>query len=196
MQRLADPDIFVWLARGGSPTRAELDRAASVVADRLCGSAADPIIRNEQERRQLALVEAWLQARGYRPAPPGVRYNSMAPGTFAFRLNVPIRRNDPEGIAHHVNIPVDAAVLPLTASAGDFPLLIEAKSAGDFTNTNKRRKEEAAKLQQLKASHGDGVRLVLFLCGYFGTDYLGYEAAEGMDWVWEHRMDDLSGCGL
>ena len=21
--------------------------------------------------------------------------------------------------------------------------------------------------------------------------YLGYEAAEGLDWVWEHRIDDL-----
>lgn len=65
------------------------------------------------------------------------------------------------------------------------------QSAGDFTNTNKRRKEEAQKMQQLRVSHGADLQFILFLCGYFGTDYLGYEAAEGIDWVWEHRIDDL-----
>jgi type II restriction enzyme len=25
---------------------------------------------------------------------------------------------------------------------------------------------------------------------------LGYEAAEGIDWVWEHRIDDLAKLGL
>lgn len=37
---------------------------------------------------------------------------------------------------------------------------------------------------------------VLFFCGYFGSDCLGYEAAEGLDWVWEHRIDDLPRPGL
>jgi hypothetical protein len=74
--------------------------------------------------------------------------------------------------------------------------LIEAKSAGDFTNTNKRRKEEATKIRQLQVAHGEGIRFVLSLCGYFGTDYLGYEAAEGLDWVWEHRIEDLLKLGL
>lgn len=76
------------------------------------------------------------------------------------------------------------------------PLLIEAKSAGDFTNTNKRRKEEAVKYQQLKATYGDNVRFILFLCGYFGDAYLRYSAVEGLDWVWEHRIDDLGLMGL
>jgi hypothetical protein len=76
------------------------------------------------------------------------------------------------------------------------PVLIEAKSAGDFTNTNKRRKEEAMKVHQLRAAHGEKVRFILLLCGYFGSAYLGYEAAEGIDWVWEHRMDDLAQLGL
>jgi hypothetical protein len=40
------------------------------------------------------------------------------------------------------------------------------------------------------------VRFVLFLCGYFDGGYLGYEAAEGIDWVWEHRIDDLAAFGL
>ncbi|MBN1953687.1 MAG: N-6 DNA methylase, partial [Anaerolineae bacterium] len=28
--------------------------------------------------------------------------------------------------------------------------------------------------------------------GYFNSQYLGYEAAEGLDWVWEHRIEDLA----
>ena len=67
----------------------------------------------------------------------------------------------------------------------------EAKSAGDFTNTNKRRKEEAQKINQLRHTYGDDIEFILFLCGYFDSGYLGYEAAEGIDWVWEHRIDDL-----
>jgi type II restriction enzyme len=75
-------------------------------------------------------------------------------------------------------------------------MMIEAKSAGDFTNVNKRRKEEATKVGQLRRKHGKGVRYLLFLCGYFDSGYLGYEAAEGIDWVWEHRMDGLAKLGL
>lgn len=189
--RMADPDIFVWLARGDEPTQEEIHRAATIVADRLCGAQANPIIRNEQEKRQLAKVKTWLEARGYTEVESSARvdFQAMDPGTFSFRLNVRVRGDT-------VNIPVDAVIMPLNANAGDLPLLIEAKSAGDFTNTNKRRKEEATKMAQLRESYGDGVSFVLFLCGYFDSGYLGYEAAEGIDWVWEHRIEDMAELGL
>jgi hypothetical protein len=45
-------------------------------------------------------------------------------------------------------IPIDAIIQLIGAKEGDLPLMIEAKSAGDFTNTNKRRKEEAFKVTQ------------------------------------------------
>ena len=38
--------------------------------------------------------------------------------------------------------------------------------------------------------------LSFFLCGYFDSGYLGYEASELIDWVWEHRIDDLAQFGL
>jgi hypothetical protein len=98
--------------------------------------------------------------------------------------------------AERVNIPVDVAIMPKRAASGDLPLLIEAKSAGDFTNVNKRRKEEANKIEQLRKTYGRKVGYVLFLCGYFDSGYLGYEAAEKIDWVWEHRIDDLEAFGL
>lgn len=194
IERMADPDIFVWLARGDDPTEAEVHRAATIVADRLCGAVANPIIRNAQETRQLLALKAWLEARGYTEVPVGSRvdFRKMTPGTFSFRLNVQVMA----GTTKPVNIPVDAVIMPKTATPGQLPILIEAKSAGDFTNTNKRRKEEAVKMAQLQAAYQQGVQFVLFLCGYFDSGYLGYEAAEGIDWVWEHRIDDMGLLGL
>lgn len=107
-------------------------------------------------------------------------------------MNVPVHL----GNGRKINIPVDAVIKPLGSDAANLPLFIEAKSAGDFANTNKRRKEEAVKMAQLRRTHGENVRFNLFLCGCFDTPYLGYEAAEGIDWVWEHRIDDLSQSGI
>ena len=66
----------------------------------------------------------------------------------------------------------------------------------DFANTNKRCKEEATKLEQLRRRYGDKVEFVLFLCGYFDRGYLQYEAVEGIEWVWEHRPSDFNEFGL
>jgi type II restriction enzyme len=118
----------------------------------------------------------------------------MEPGTFTFRLNVKVKNSQTNDKT--VNIPVDAIVQPMTATLPHLPILIEAKSAGDFTNVNKRRKEEAVKVSQLRATYGEYVVFVLFLCGYFDAAYLGYEAAEGIDWIWEHRMEDLNQLGF
>lgn len=192
--KLADKDIFTWLDDAAKPTQIEVHRAATVVADRLCGAVANPLIRNAQERRQLNTIKAWLEERGYIHAEEDQRsaFDQILPGTFAFRLNVPVEL---EG-GKPVNIPVDVVIMPLDSNPGDPPLLVEAKSAGDFTNTNKRRKEEAQKMSQLAHTYGEKIRFVLFLCGYFDSGYLGYEAAEGIDWVWEHRMSDLSAFGV
>lgn len=192
IEKMADPDIFVWLNRKEKPIETEIHRAATIVADRLCGAVANPIIRNAQEKRQLAMIAKWLEKRGYKAVAPKTKFDAMAAGTYGFRINVPVVRDN----GGSANIPVDAVVMPLKAKKGAFPLLIEAKSAGDFTNVNKRRKEEAAKMTQLRATFGKKARYVLFLCGYFDGGYLGYEAAEGIDWVWEHRIDELAEFGL
>lgn len=160
----------------------------------MCGAQSDPIIRNAQEKRQLDLVKKWLEQRGYSFIDSNkVKFKDMIPGTFTFRLGIPV--NLSTGIKQ-ISIPVDIVIMPKTAKPGSLPLLIEAKSAGDFTNPNKRRKEEAIKISQLQTTYGKNIRYILFLCGYFDSGYLGYEAAEGIDWVWEHRIDDLIGFGL
>lgn len=195
IEKMADPDIFVWLGRTEAATEAEIHRAATIIADRLCGAVANPIIRNAQEQRQLAAIKVWLEARQYTQLPggDGTSFEEMSPGTFSFRMNV-LAKNGESG--NLVKIPIDAVIMPKEAHRGSFPIFFEAKSAGDFTNTNKRRKEEVAKMSQLRATYGKRVRFNLFLCGYFDSGYLGYEAAEGIDWVWEHRIDDLTQFGI
>ena len=107
IEKMADPDIFVWLGRKEPPTDAEIQRAATIVADRLCGAVANPIIRNAQEKRQLAAIKSWLEARGYEQLPGGndTAFDAMPPGTFSFRTNVPVKL---EGGLKTVNIPMDA----------------------------------------------------------------------------------------
>lgn len=193
--RLLDTDIFPWLASHEEPTETEKYRAATVVADRLCGSISDPLIRNTQEQRQLASIQRWLESKNYRLIHTSERRHLLdfAPGTFCFRFNVPVQQ---ETRTRSINIPIDIVVMPHSKNLRELPLLIEAKSAGDFTNTNKRRKEEATKVRQLRNTYGPALQFALLLCGYFDSGYLGYEAAEGIDWLWEHRLDDLVEFGL
>lgn len=195
IEKMADPDIFVWLGRSKLVEKNEIHRAATIVADRLCGSVANPIIRNAQEKRQLEAIKSWLQLRGYRFIPPEdtAKFNMMPRGTFSFRMNVSVELG---GGKKRVNMPIDAIVMPKSAVKEDLPIFIEAKSAGDFANVNKRRKEEAIKMTQLRKTYGEKVKFNLFLCGYFDSGYLGYEAAEGIDWAWEHRIDDLELLGI
>lgn len=194
IDELLDRTLFDWLEDGSDPSPEQRELAAVVVSDRRCGAVADPIVRNAQEQRQLAVIGEWLERRGYRKKvhPSGVALTRMEAGTYSFRQNVPVRNDD----GGTINMPIDAVIQPFTRTSSGMPLLVEAKSAGDFTNTNKRRKEEATKLRQLHATYGDSIGLVLFLCGYFDAGYLGYEAAEGLDWVWEHRVDDFELAGL
>ena len=191
ISKLVDYDIFVWLEDRSSPEETEIRRAATVVADRLTGAIANPLIRNEQEKRQLHYVGQWLQERGYVNVTDSgsVNFTDMKPGTYAFRLNVRVQQLDGD---RTVNLPIDVVIKPINSDATTLPILVEAKSAGDFTNTNKRRKEEATKVNQLKSTFGEEIKFILFLCGYFDSGYLGYEAAEGIDWAWEHRIDDLA----
>ena len=177
ISRLLDRDLFPWLEQGVTTQDEDLARAASVVADRLCGARADPIVRNAQERRQLNAIRTYLNGLGYseRSHPANRPISQMEPGTFSFRLNVRVtigteqaeaRLAEEEPLAEEldpaplqqetaqeqnrkpgmeVKIPVDCVLQPKIPRVSHIPLMLEAKSAGDFTNTNKRRKEEATK---------------------------------------------------
>ena len=191
--KLADRDIFTWLDSSHAPSEVDEHRAATIVADRLCGAVADPIVRNAQEKRQLGLIRKWLEAKGYREetSTESRRFQDLKSGTFAFRLNVPVKLESGE---KKVNIPIDVVVMPKKARAGGLPLLINQVSRN--TQHEQASKEEAVKMSQLRSTYGKATRFILFLCGYFDSGYLGYDAAEGIDWVWEHRIGDLASFGL
>ncbi len=181
---LLDFDLFSWIDEAKTPSKFQRELATMVVSDRLCGAVTDPLIRNEQERRQIRAIVGFLQKKGYVEAKPRT-YSDLKPGEYAIHLPIYVRVG-----AQRVKIPGDVSIQPRSGRQGELPILIEAKSAGDFTNVNKRSKEEATKVRQLKESYGDA-RFVLFLGGYFDSGYLGIAAAEGIDWVWEHRISDM-----
>lgn len=193
IDKLLDKDVLPWLEEQRPPSAEELNVAKCIIADRLCGTMSDPIIRNEQEKRQLNAISGFLTSKGYVLANPRdiTDFREMTPGSFAFHLNVPVKLKRFKS----VNMPIDV-VIKRKGNGEELPLFVECKSAGDFANTNKRRKEEAQKIEQLKSTYGKNVDFVLFLCGYFDSSYLGYEAAEGIDWVWEHRMEDFLKLGI
>lgn len=199
ISKLLDKDIFSWLGGNKSASKAARARAATIIADRMCGAQSDPIIRNAQEQRQLKLISEYLTAKGYvekqhSATKPIVE---MPPGTFGLRMGVTGIQVDRNGKEKKVNIPIDVVIQPHKPRRSRVPILMECKSAGDFTNVNKRRKEEAAKIAQIHRNPATAeAEFVLFLCGYFDGGYLGYEAMEGIDWIWEHRIRDMDQLGL
>ena len=192
--KLLDRKIMPWLVNRACPSKVERLVATNVIADRVCGSMADPIIRNEQERRQIQSIRNYLEERGYKyvESTNVSDFMTMEAGTFSYHLNVPVKKSEKKT----VNMPIDVVIMRKTAKTGDMPVLIECKSAGDFTNTNKRRKEESDKIKGLKYTYGKNIEFILFLCGYFDGGYLGYEATDGFDWVWEHRIEDFKKAGI
>lgn len=186
---LLDKELISWIDEGKSPSEQKRQLASFVVSDRLCGAMTDPLIRNEQERRQIRAITGFLKKKGYVEA-KSKTYTALKPGEYALHLNLTVHSG-----GRSVKIPGDVSIMPRSARKGDHPLLIEAKSAGDYTNVNKRRKEEATKVRLLKDTYGDA-QFVLFLGGYFDSGYLGFEAANGIDWIWEHRVSDMEKLGL
>ncbi len=183
LRPLLDPDLFCWLGENRAPAAYERERALLVVGERLANALYLPVLRNAQEARQKELLRAYLEGEGFEESvlPPF----KMAPGAFGFGRNVPVVRADGE----RQNLPVDCVVSPLDP---ELPMAcVELKSAGDYTNVNKRRKEEADKHQALKRTYEDKAVFVLQLFGYFNRPYLGFEASAGIDWAWDHRLGDL-----
>lgn len=193
IKQLIDIDLFPWCT-GNEYDEADRKCAKSVVADRVCGADANPVIRNEQEKRQLLLIENFLKSKGYSLDNKRLPIEKMQVGSYCFRhiVECPVGQDATKS----VRIPIDVVVKRKDFPESALPLLIECKSAGDSTNTNKRRKEEAIKFEQLKRAYGADVQFILFLGGYFDAGYLGYNAAEQIDWVWEHRVEELSSFGV
>lgn len=190
IEKMIDKELFPWMSRGRMISSQQRSRSASIIADRLTGVLSDPIIRNSQEKRQLESIQQYLNHKGYKHIYSVSDIVSMPEMAYSFHVNVSVSMSN----ERNVNMPIDVVIKP--SGSHKYPIFVECKSAGDFTNTNKRRKEEAIKVTQLRSTYGDEIIFCLYLCGYFDTGYLGYEAAEGIDWVWEHRIEDFALLGI
>ena len=93
-------------------------------------------------------------------------------------------------------LPIDAVVQPIEPRIDGLPVLIQGESHGSFTEAMRHRFAHRALARALRMSYDDDVPFALMLGGYFGGDYLGTQAAEGVDWVWQHRIDDLERLGV
>ena len=143
---------------------------------------------NTKEEKQLDALSGWLTNHGYRLVQPK-SLHEMAPGEFALHVNV--KGHAPSDDEQSVNIPVDCAIMQKTARKGSLPILVESKSSDSFSFSNRGCRFVIAKAEKLKNILGPNASLFLHLDGYFDPGYLGRIAAEGIDWVWQHRIDDL-----
>lgn len=191
--KLLDPDILVWLPERRRPTRTERHRASVIVADRLTVAAADQIVKDARYCWQLDKIRSYLKRRGYKEKLPlpGVPLSTMPPGTFTFHYPVLYASGEYTGKAA-----VDVVIQPRKCRPDSVAIVVDVKSAGDFTITKKRRKEASKRICFLKKNLGKHVCYIVFLCGYFDGGYLGLEAQDGTDWVWEHRIADFERLGI
>lgn len=141
------------------------------------------------EKKQLAALKRWLLRHGYKQVASDEvsNFDAMPPGTFTVSLAHSDVKKWPS-----VKTPVDCLVKPIRTIKHYQPFVIEIKSSGNATTTTRWRRKEARKFAQLRGRYGEKVGFILLFCGYFDPGYLGYVGAEGIDWVWEHRMDDLN----
>lgn len=187
-----DLELVPWLDKVDFSDESAARLAKDIIIDRVCSAIANPRIRNEQENRQKKMIQIFLEGKGYKFVEKSSidSAKSMKKGTFTFGLDVPVKKDNNGNFRH---MPIDVVIKRKNKKE---PLLIECKSAGDEANTNKRRKEEATKMNQLRETYGNDVEFVLFLGGYFGKSYLEYEAKAGIDWIWEHRIEDFMKAGV
>lgn len=74
-----------------NPDETEIIRSSTIIADRLCGAVADPIIRNAQEKRQLAAISELLQTsvyKGYKQDKIEMRGDRAEMSDFPLYLNM------------------------------------------------------------------------------------------------------------
>ena len=192
LTKLLDRDIFPWLDAGKDPTDHERDRASTIVADRLCSAVTKDILRSARQKHQLAVVAEYLEARGYRRCrhPADQQYTTTPPGMYEFGLTLPLTMGTYDRASFDVLIQRKGSPL------GELPILLDVRSSATAAAASDRRDAEAKKLRDLRMTYGESIPYALVLGGAFDAGYLGTQAAEGLDWVWQHKIADLEHFGL
>lgn len=193
LRKELDESLAPWILEGRKPTDAERTRSVIVAADRILRRSTSTELRYKHEPRQLSKLESFLKSRGYTEV-QGKNItdprNDMKQGTFAFRVNIDGTTVD--GVTLKQN--VDTLIMPISKSGNFLPIFLEAKSMTDEVNPNKRQKEEAQKVDNVRRrwqTSEEKLNFVLLLGGTVPRRYLEVEAGSGLDWIWEHRVQDL-----
>ena len=189
LTKLLDRDIFPWLDAGLDPTDHERDRASTIVADRLCSAVANDIVRGARKRHQLAVVTEYLESRGFRRCrhPADQQYTTTPPGMYEFGVTLPLTM----GIYDRASF--DVLIQQKHTLLNGMPILLDVRSTATAAGARNLRDADAKKLRDLRMTYGEAIPYALMLGGSFDPGYLGTQAAEGIDWVWQHRLNDLDG---
>lgn len=192
LAELLDREIFIWLQSGRTPTICERDQAAISIADRICSTRAGDTMKSSRRIHQVFELRAYLESRQYDEiAPPGRRhYYNREPGRYNLFPAVPAAMGR-DGLLF-----IDAVVQPHNPRNDGLPILIQSESYSSFKAARRNRCVQHEKARALRMTYGDDVLFVLVLSGYCDADYLGTQAGEAIDWVWQHRLTDLQSLGL
>jgi hypothetical protein len=188
-----DQSISGWILEGTTPSVEAFNRTLWIASDRILRRSTSTELRYKHEPRQLEKLELFLKSEGYTSVEgASIREprNGMAAGTYAFRVSIEGRTSD--GLA--LMQTVDALIKPFSKSANLLPIFLEAKSMTDEVNPNKRQKEEAQKVESARRrwqTESERLNFVLLLGGTVPKRYLQVEAGSDLDWIWEHRVEDL-----
>lgn len=187
LTRLLDRDIFPWLDACKEPTDHERDRASTIVADRLCSAVAKNIVRTARRKHELAVVGGYLESRGYRRCrhPLDQQYTITPAGMYEFGVTLPLT------MGTHDRTSFDVLIQRRDSLLGGMPVLLDVRSSATASAARYQRDADAEKLHDLRMTYGESVPYVLMLGGSYDPGYLGTQAAEGIDWVWQHRLNDL-----
>ena len=192
IMRLADVDIFLWLTSGKGPTTHERDRAVAIIADRLSCAIADEAVNAARKLKQMSDLARYLDSRGYREVVNRcAKHCGMnEPATYTCFGSVPL------AMGMNAILPIDAVVQPIKSRAGNLPILLQAVSPSSLGVSKRQMSFHRNTLRDLRMTYGDGIPYALMMSGHVGTDHLGMQAAESLDWVWQHRLTDLGRLGV
>lgn len=188
-----DSSLAGWISEGREPSLEEFNRTLWISSDRILRRNTATSLRYQHEPRQLAKLEDFLRRQGYTEVEGSSVKDlrrGMPKGTYAFRVNVEGKTSD--GLA--LKQTVDALIKPFSSSEGLLPIFLEAKSMTDEVNPNKRQKEEAQKVESARRrwqTPEERLNFILLLGGTVPKRYLQVEAGSDLDWIWEHRVEDL-----
>jgi len=189
-----DYALVPWLQERRGATVEERNRAVHVSADRILRRITSTALRYQHEPRQLEKLESFLIAQGLKKTDFTTLVDPLVdviPGTYAFRVNVNGKTSEDLILKQNV----DVLIKPFSYAPDALPIFMEAKSMSDEVNPNKRQKEEAQKINNLIRMWGSrstsDIIYLLLLGGTVPRRYLEVEAGSGIDWIWEHRVEDI-----